>query len=477
MRLKTFRAKTLADALVAVKKDLGKDAVILHTRSVKVGGWFGLGARKAVEIIASDEVNIAGPRLRSASRTPPAAPEPPPAVAPSRAAAMDAYRRVAAPQIKTESAVAQPHPPAAAPSPAPTRAGDGAEAAVAVLPVRQRLHARSAEPAQADSIIEPRGTTRPLDRLRTPVVLDPQDGAARSTLERELAAIKAMVGQVLQNSAPTPAAGLMPEALFKHYLKLLEGQVARELADRIVGAVRDELNAGELMDESIVRQTMLRHLAAMIPVAPTVGAPARAADGRALTIALIGPTGVGKTTTIAKLAAAYKLRYGKKVGLITSDTYRIAAVEQLRTYASIISLPLKVVMTPAEMEAACESLSDCDVILIDTAGRSPNDTPRLDELRAFIEAARPHETHLVLSTASSEAVLTRAAEQFAVVRPNRLILTKLDEAVSYGVVINVAERLGAKFSFVTTGQEVPDHIEPGHADRLARLVLDGELTR
>src|SRR5690606_21837936 len=141
------------------------------------------------------------------------------------------------------------------------------------------------------------------------------------------------------------------------------------------------------------------------------------------------------------------------------------------------SLPLKVVMTPAEMAAACESLADCDVILIDTAGRSPNDTARLDELRSFIDAARPHETHLVLSTAASEAVLLRAAEQFAVAQPNRLILTKLDEAVSFGVVINVAGRLGAKFSFVTTGQEVPDHIEPGHADRLARLVLDGELAK
>src|SRR5262245_30768466 len=109
-----------------------------------------------------------------------------------------------------------------------------------------------------------------------------------------------MVGQVLQAAAPSTAAPLMPEALFKHYLRLPEGQVARDLADQLVAHVRDELTPAELGDESIVRQTLLRRLAAMIPVAPAVAAPVRAADGRPMTIALIGPTGVGKTTTVAK---------------------------------------------------------------------------------------------------------------------------------------------------------------------------------
>jgi flagellar biosynthesis protein FlhF len=223
----------------------------------------------------------------------------------------------------------------------------------------------------------------------------------------------------------------------------------------------------------------------MIPIAEGVGAPRQGADGRPHTIALVGPTGVGKTTTVAKLAATYKLRQGRSVGLITSDTYRIAAVEQLRTYASIIGLPLKVVLTPAEMAAAVESFRNFDIVLIDTAGRSQNAADRLVELQMFLEAARAHETHLVLSTASGEDVLVQTAESFAKVRPNRILLTKLDEAVNFGIVANVLRRLarsglvgqgeGLPLSYITTGQEVPDHIEHGQADRLARMILDNAL--
>ena len=307
-------------------------------------------------------------------------------------------------------------------------------------------------------------------------------------LYRELADIKLLVNQVL-HSAPAatcvPGSANMPEALFRHYLKLLESQVSRELADAILNAVREELTTAELADEQIVRAAVLRHLGGIIPVAEGVAAPRRGADGRPHTVALVGPTGVGKTTTVAKLAAAYKLRHGRSVGLITSDTYRIAAVEQLRTYASIIGLPLKVAMTPAEMGAAVESFRACDVILIDTAGRSQHAADRLAELEQFLAAASPHETHLVLSTASGEDVLVRAAESFARVRPNRVLLTKLDEAVNFGVVANTLRRLsrtvgptgsgGLPLSFVTTGQEVPDHIEPGCANRLARIILDNQL--
>jgi flagellar biosynthesis protein FlhF len=324
--------------------------------------------------------------------------------------------------------------------------------------------------------------------LSVPAALAPQTPDATNALYRELADIKLLVNQVL-HAAPAgtlaPASGNMPEALFRHYLQLLESQVSRDIADVVLCAVRDELSSPQLADEQIVRAAVLRHLGAMIPVADGIAAPRQGSDGRPHTIALVGPTGVGKTTTVAKLAATYKLRQGRSVGLITSDTYRIAAVEQLRTYASIIGLPLKVVLTPAEMAAAVESFRSFDVVLIDTAGRSQNAADRLAELEQFLEAARPHETHLVLSTASGEDVLVQTAESFARVRPNRMLLTKLDEAVNFGVVANVLRRLaraglfsenqGLPLSFVTTGQEVPDHIEQGRSDRLARMILDNRL--
>jgi flagellar biosynthesis protein FlhF len=188
---------------------------------------------------------------------------------------------------------------------------------------------------------------------------------------------------------------------------------------------------------------------------------------------------------LAKLAATFKLHHHLRVGLITADTYRIAAVEQLRTYANIIGLPLEVVLTPVQMREALDRLADrrsldgggCDVILIDTAGRSQNDTGRIDELRKFVEAAKPDQVHLVLSSTAGERVLLREAEAFSPLGIHRIVLTKLDEAVSFGMLINVIRKVGKQLSFVTTGQEVPEHLEPGRADRLAELVLGGPLHR
>jgi flagellar biosynthesis protein FlhF len=129
------------------------------------------------------------------------------------------------------------------------------------------------------------------------------------------------------------------------------------------------------------------------------------------------------------------------------------------------------------MRSGCEALRECDVVLVDTAGRSPGDAGKLGELGAFLDAAVPHQVHLVLSGASSEACLRHAVTNFAAVGPTHLIYTKLDEAVSFGVLVNIARRVNARLSFVTTGQEVPDHIEAGSAHRLAMLVLEGGTVR
>jgi flagellar biosynthesis protein FlhF len=450
----------MAEALAAVKQDLGKDAVILHTRSYKQGGVFGFGAKAVVEITASDDPRALAPRdLRARAKAvgeaaPPRPPAPPTTVAP----AVGASRAPA--QVARAYGVPSP---SLTPRPDPAPAQPPAE----VLPVASSRAPRGSPAAEmASRVLQPASP----------------DASAPAALRDELAAIRRMVGQVLQAQARgtggaeglPPPAPAMPDALLKHYCRLIENEVARELADQLVAEVRDELSPAELGDEGIVRTTVLRKLESLIPVEPGAAAPPRPEGGRPLTIALVGPTGVGKTTTIAKLAAAYKLRHGKRVGLITSDTYRIAAVDQLRTYANIIGVPLKVVLTPDEMAQACESLGAMDVILIDTAGRSPGDSERLEELRSFVHAARPHQTHLVLSSVLSEASLVRTVERFAVLEPSQVIFTKLDEAANFGVLVSVARRLSARLSYVTTGQEVPDDIEPGRADRLARLVLDGQ---
>lgn len=295
-------------------------------------------------------------------------------------------------------------------------------------------------------------------------------------MQEELGAIKKMVGQVLQQQIQTPnnAIPSMPPKLFDMYLTLLGQEVSEEIAEQILKNVRAKLDLQQIENEVLVREAVLQQLAQYIPAANsaiTTSSP----DDRPLTIALIGPTGVGKTTTLAKLAASYKLRHGLRVGMVTCDTYRIAAVDQLRTYANIIGLPFEVALTPAQMKRAVHSLRDCDVILIDTAGRGQRDTSKLMELKSCLAAADPHEVHLVLSSTSSEKVLLQEAEAFSEVGADKILLTKLDEAVSFGILINVMLKVGKQLSFITTGQEVPDHIEAGSSERLAGLVLGGEV--
>lgn len=159
------------------------------------------------------------------------------------------------------------------------------------------------------------------------------------------------------------------------------------------------------------------------------------------------------------------------MGLITIDTYRIAAVDQLRRYADIIGSPLKVVGTPDEMPGAIAAMADMDYILIDSAGRSPTDSLKLSELRGFLEAAKPDEVHLVLSTTSSPKCVELAVAAFSRVRVDKLLFTKIDEAASVGVVLNIARKVGKAMSYMTTGQDVPDDIEVVKGRKLAQLIL------
>ncbi len=199
----------------------------------------------------------------------------------------------------------------------------------------------------------------------------------------------------------------------------------------------------------------------------------RVGDGDAKVVAFVGPTGVGKTTSIAKLAAHYSLQQKCNVGLITLDTFRIAAVEQLRTYAEIMDLPLEVVSSAREMRDALDRLSDCDLILMDTAGQSPRDEVRVAELRMMLAEADASEIILVLSAAADLESCQGAAAAFSRVGATSLLLTKLDEAVSLGNLVPVFCNPHLPLCFVTDGQNVPDDIRPADARHLAQRIRQG----
>jgi len=431
--MKTFTAATMPQALAMVKHELGSNAVILHTRSYQRGGFLGFGAKPVVEITASDDpqVGLRRPVETRPPRRPPAAPARPSAEQ-EQAAGNLIRRTYAAAQSEFNK---KPKPPSIEAQPP----GCGTSASV------------------------------------------PTAGGEEQLVE-EMRSVKRMVGQMVRqqrhkrhtNSSDGVApAGKpdMPDKLFDQYLALLEQEVAEELAEEVIDQVCDILGPSELEDEAAVRQAALNVIAKQIPTDEMAGRLAPVTDGRPRTIALVGPTGVGKTTTIAKLAATFKLKQKKKVALITLDTYRIAAVDQLRTYANIIGVPLHVVTCPDELIEALARCKGCDTVLIDTAGRSQRDDPRLEQLRTLIAVADPHEVHLVLSSTCSQPVLLEVVERFSQVRADRIIFTKLDEAVSFGVLLNVARKVNKRLSYITTGQEVPHQIEPSTPARLAALLL------
>jgi flagellar biosynthesis protein FlhF len=291
--------------------------------------------------------------------------------------------------------------------------------------------------------------------------------ALHAQFTEQLSRLHAMVEDLSRQGRLDHLLPDLPSELVPTYATLLEAEVPESLARRLVRHVAESLEPDETHNPDAVRDALRDAVESCLPIAPPIAVVA----GVRRVVALVGPTGVGKTTTVAKLAANFKLVHGLRPGLVTVDTFRIAAVEQLRTYAEIIDLPLAVANSPSEMRRAIDELGDVDLVLIDTAGRSPRDEVRIRELADFLTEAKPDEVHLVLSAVAGERSLRAAVERFAIARADRLILTKLDEADGLGGVLAVIGQANRPVSYLTTGQAVPDDIEPADRRRLARLIL------
>lgn len=352
MRIKSFVADDVRQALALVREEMGDDAVVLDTRSVKASKFLGIGAREQVEVMAGvDEEPIAIlPEVNSA----PVAPPPPSTVREEPDAAAEQLR-----ELWQE-----------------------------IRRIKNQMNAGAEDANPWIRLLKDRGVS--------PELLD-----------------------------------LPMEELF---------------------AVQDRATLVKMLSDVLSKHTA-------------------SPSGSGSVIALVGPTGVGKTTTLAKLAARYALQEGKRVAIITCDTFRIGGIEQIRVYARILNVPLEVVASPTDMEQAIEKHSDADVILIDTIGRSQRNALQLGELKELLAPAKPTEIYLVVSAGSSPSVQMDVVKNFSVLAPNRLVISKVDESDMLGCIVTLPVSSGLPISCITNGQNVPDDLQMGESDLLADLVI------
>ncbi|REK23355.1 MAG: flagellar biosynthesis protein FlhF [Planctomycetota bacterium] len=416
MDVKTFRAGSMRDALQLVRRELGPDAAVLSSREIRPSLLSRvLGKSRQIEVTASLAVEV-----------------------PPRAALLPRHTTRSVPAAAT-AAVTSGALELPARHPVPTPASRAAVAPPSDQPVRH-----------------------PPTFARQANVAAPIDPAGR------YGQLQSMVDQLRHGGAKINAPNL-PPGLFELFTDLIEGDVGEPLARELVERAARELSPRDLADPETARQRVVQLIRGEIQVSGSI----ELAPGTQRLVALVGPTGVGKTTTIAKLAANFRIRQQRRVGLITVDTYRIAAVDQLQTYADIIDLPMEVVSTPREMTAAVQRLREMDLVLLDTAGRSPRDEVKIQELKAMLGEAAADEVHLVLAATAGASNLVHTAQRFAEVGTTSLILTKLDEAVGLGNVLPLVRETKLPLSYVTNGQNVPDDIEVANPLRLASAVVAG----
>lgn len=280
-------------------------------------------------------------------------------------------------------------------------------------------------------------------------------------LQEEIKEIKGFIHRLAtRSSIEIPAE--IPEQFKLHYLKLLENEVEKKLAIQLINSLKEEHKS-----EGDVENLLLEKISLIFGPAH----PIKLTSDKCKVEMIIGPTGSGKTTTIAKLASYFKLIEKKKVALFTIDTYRIGAIEQLRIYAELIEVPLEVIFTPAEFKQAIEKYKDYDLILVDTAGRSQKNTLHMYELKDFINAGEEIEVHLVLSATTKYKDLLDIYEKFSLVPIHNFIFSKMDETTNFGGIFSLKAEKNVRISYITTGQNVPDDIEVPESKKLARLVL------
>jgi len=429
----------MPEALRMVKAELGPDAMILSTKKERTGGVFGFFSKQVYRVTAAvDPVRKPAP--------PPAAPvtyrEPVPRERTAREEMESSMLAPLARELKDLREKVE----------ALTRRDEALRAQE--KPVEEKdTSERSDAGINLKNI--PRSDLEEIKKLLLTTLLKSQEGGAKDVQWSNVVSESTLEGQSGEE--------LLPE----------DSPLARELANsgvstELIRKIVDTLNTLPLQGgNQTVKSRLGETLGRLIKFAGTL----KLKRNSPRIIALVGPTGVGKTTTTAKLAAMYALNRGNKVALITMDIFRVGAVEQLKTYSRIMGIPLEVASTPKELEKAVEKHSDCDLIFIDTAGRSHKDKEKLDEMKNFLDHKIPMEVYLCLSATTKDRELEEILNRFRIFQVSKVVFTKIDECESFGNMVNLLIKDNLQIAYFTTGQRVPEDIEIATPAKLADMIF------
>jgi len=427
----------MPEALRMVKSELGPDAMILSTKKEATGGLFGFFSKQVYRVTAAIDP----------ARKPVPAPAP-------------IYRE---------------------PAPRERTAREEMESSMLAPLARELKELREKVESLTRREEELRGEAKPIEDTEAssqiPAGINLKN-IPRSDLEEIKKLLLATLAKSKEGGARDvhwPNIGETPYREGQSGFELLpdDSPLARELArsgvsTELIRKIVDTLNTLPLRNgNQTVNSRLGETLGRLIRFAGTL----KLKKNSPRIIALVGPTGVGKTTTTAKLAAMYALNRGNKVALITMDIFRVGAVEQLKTYSRIMGIPLDVASTPKELEKAVEKHATCDLIFIDTAGRSHKDKEKLDEMKNFLDNKIPMEVYLCLSATTKDLELEEILNRFRIFQISKVVFTKIDECESFGNMVNLLMKDNLQIAYFTTGQRVPEDIEIATPAKLADMIF------
>ncbi|WP_352419619.1 flagellar biosynthesis protein FlhF [Proteiniborus sp.] len=374
MKIKRFIGNTTQDVMSKVKKELGSDAIILHTRNIRQPGLFGFFKKNLVEVVVA---------LEETSK-----------------------------QHKQDSKQLN-----------------------YVLNNDLKYNNRQEN-----------------NNLKTD-----------DRIEHEIKAIRTMVESVV-NTLDLEKYEL-PKELSKYIEYLTLNGVKENVAFKIISNISQQINLAN-KDNVQVQEIVLYNIKDYLDEASPI-----AYNGKQKVIFFVGPTGVGKTTTLAKVAAKFSLDSNYSVGMITADTYRIAAIEQLKVYAEIMNIPIKVIYEIKDIYKAMSNFRDKDIIFVDTAGRNHKNQDQINEIKELIESVNNKETHLVVNATTDFETIKDIIKRYSFIKDLKLIFSKVDEANNLGNILNTKFYFNNKISYITNGQNVPDDIEVPDIEKISAILI------